>query len=425
MKNEIFSFIMNSKFGRKKFEYYLFYIPNFIKRYLGIYPTMQGKEIKMIKKVLRTRQWNMGYGKNLMHEKLENSFAQYVGTTYAVAFGTGGVAIQSLLRSLNLPIYSEVMHQVDTCSATPQSIINANLSPRFIDIDASSLMLSESDISKKFTKNTTVIFGTHMWGYPENVAMLKKLSVEHNCYFIEDCCLALGTKYDGKIVGSLGTAGVFSFGSTKPIQAGEGGMIVTNDENLANELKSQRNWGENHLYNFDNDVSKISSNGRMSEVVAAIAYEQLKNYPKRLNRIQENVHNFFDEIKDEESIIVDIGQESAIDNSTFSQVRIMINNPKIKKNILRENLKSKGIPNFHANFQPLTNLSLFKNKTLRKNLPREINSIIDLNQSEEYSIAHRVYDYTGIGLFRFNFESKLRANGLAKNIKKILRDQLK
>ena len=425
MKNDIFSFILNSKFGRKRFEYFLYHIPNFIKRYLGVYPTIQGKEIKMIKKVLRTRQWNMGYGKNLMHEKLENSFAQYVGTSYAVTFGTGGIAIQSLLRSLNLPIYSEVLHQVDTCSATPQSIINANLAPRFVDIDESNLMMSESEISKKLTNNTSVIFGTHMWGYSENIAMLKKLSVKYNCYLIEDCCLALGTKYDGKMVGSLGTAGVFSFGSTKPIQAGEGGIIVTNDENLALELKSQRNWGERHLNNGDNDVHKISSNGRMSEVVAAIAYEQLKHYPKRLKRIQENVHKFFIDFKNEENVIVDIGHESIIENNTFSQVRILIRNPKIKKNILRENLNSIGIPNFHANFQPLTNLSLFKNKPLRSNLPREINSIIDLNQSEEYIIAQRVYNDIGIGLFRFNFESNIRANGLAKNIKKILREQLK
>lgn len=211
------------------------------------YPRIMGNEVKAVKKVLETPYWNMSSGRGLVHEGLEEEFAKYVGCKYAVAVNTGGMAIQMVLRALGIKPGDEVIHQIDTCVADPFAVINAGAIPIFADIDKSTFMLSGESVESLISDKTKAIKPVHIWGNPENMDMILKIAREYNLHVIEDCCLALGAKYKGKMVGSIGDAGVFSFGCLKPVQAGEGGMITTNSESLAKELRTIRSHQPAHL----------------------------------------------------------------------------------------------------------------------------------------------------------------------------------
>ena len=110
------------------------------------FPSMLNNEIKAVKKVLISPEWNMGYGKNLVHHRLEDEFAKYIGTNYAVVVNTGGMAIQMVLRAIGIKPGDEIVHQVDTCVATSFAIINAGGTPVFSDISLESFMLSKNSL---------------------------------------------------------------------------------------------------------------------------------------------------------------------------------------------------------------------------------------------------------------------------------------
>jgi dTDP-4-amino-4,6-dideoxygalactose transaminase len=142
----------------------------------------------------------------------------------------------------------EVLHQVDTCVANAFAVFAAGGTPIFVDINKDDFMLSMSSVLDQITAHTKVIMPVHMWGNPEKMSQVTDVARKHNLYSLEDACLAFGAELDGRKAGSIADAGVFSFGSLKPIQAGEGGMIVTNDEALARELRTMRNWGDRRIW---------------------------------------------------------------------------------------------------------------------------------------------------------------------------------
>ena len=122
-----------------------------------------------MEKVLKSSQWNMAYGRNLSHEYLEAEFCEYIGVPNAVAVGSGGLALQMSMRALGLKPGNEVIHQVDTCSASAQSVMNAGLNPVFSDISRDTLMFDFNDLQGLINPNTKAIMPTHMWGNCENI----------------------------------------------------------------------------------------------------------------------------------------------------------------------------------------------------------------------------------------------------------------
>ncbi|MGH8308327.1 MAG: DegT/DnrJ/EryC1/StrS family aminotransferase, partial [Steroidobacteraceae bacterium] len=204
---------------------------------LGIYPRPLANELGAVADVLRGSQWNMAYGKGLVHERLEHAFADYVGAGHAIAVNTGGMALQMSIRALGLKPGDEIIHQVDTCAASALAVVNAGCTPFFADISADTFMLSMPDARAAIGSATKAIIATHMWGSVEDLDAIADLQRQYGLRVIEDACLALGATHRGRRVGAFGDVGVFSFGCLKPIQTGEGGMIVTDDEALARRAR--------------------------------------------------------------------------------------------------------------------------------------------------------------------------------------------
>src|SRR6185436_17733661 len=132
-------------------------------------PHVAGNEMKRVAEVLASPGWNMSYGKGLIHERLEEKFAGYIGVRHAVAVNTGGMAIQMALRALGLRPGDEVMHQADTCMANAFAVINAFAAPVFADISPGTFMLDIEDAGRKVSPQTKVVMPIHMWGNPDDM----------------------------------------------------------------------------------------------------------------------------------------------------------------------------------------------------------------------------------------------------------------
>jgi dTDP-4-amino-4,6-dideoxygalactose transaminase len=392
--------------------------PNSFKRYVGVFPVQLSNERKLLRRVLHSGDWNMSYGRHPIHVELENEFASYIGTAEAVAVSGGGAGIQMALRALGLDRNSEVLMQVDTCSAVPMAALNAQTIPRFYDADVNTFHSNRSSIDKQINSNSKAIIGTHLWGNSDCVESLLDVCATNNLYFIEDACLALGTKITGAMAGSFGKVGVFSFGSTKPIQAGEGGMLVTNDRDLARELRSMRHWGERTKDYGYRDVQNLSWNGRISEFSAAVALGQLKGYPILLEKIREHVKIFAEFLHNETpDIELNFGNSLKLSDSSFTQAVLTLKNssPK-KKSDLMSHLNILGITAFHANFEPIPTLSLFKSQNWTKWVNgKNLGSNLEIDKNEFHN-AFDIFSYRGIGIARKNFQSKFMLKRLIKGI---------
>lgn len=390
----------------------------YLPRQLGVYPRPLAGELAAVAAVLKSSQWNMTYGRGLEHERLESDFAEYVGVHHAVAVNTGGMALQMSMRALGLGPGDEVVHQVDTCSATAFAVMNAGCNPLFADLSERTFMLSPSHVQEVLGPNTKAIIATHMWGNPEDLDTILGLKEEHGLVIIEDACLALGAAYRGRRAGSLGDVGVFSFGCIKPIQAGEGGMIVTNDDAMARELRSMRHWGDRSIEFGTRDTIHLSWNGRMSEILAAVVREQLKGYPAHLRALRDAVRDFEAFLPTIDGLTPVHGAASTSADPSFAQVVLRLDEARFgcSKRHLMDELTRQGIRVWHANFEPISSLTFFKQNTWRRWITKGDLERLGSNYAGHCPVARSVYDSTGIGLGQSNFLS----TGNLKHLKRQL-----
>lgn len=168
--------------------------------------------------------------------KLENEFKKYHDTKYAVAFSSGRAALYYALKSLRLAEGDEVLTQALTCVAVPNSIIWARLKPVYVDIDTATFNLDPQDLEKKITKKTKVVIIQHTFGIPGPIKEVLEIAKKYNLIVVEDCAHALGAVYNGRKVGSWGDVAIFSFGRDKMISSVFGGMIITNNIKIYQNL---------------------------------------------------------------------------------------------------------------------------------------------------------------------------------------------
>ncbi len=384
-----------------------------IKYFVEIYPRILGNEVKEVKKVLNGWQWNSTYGKNLQHEHLEKNFSSYIGVENGIATGSGGVGIQLALRALNLPSGSEVLIQIDTCYAAAMAVLNSGLVPIFCDSNPKSFLIDIEKLQLKISARTKVIIATHMWGSSEDVIGLATFAKKNNLILIEDACLALGSEINKQKIGSFSDLSIFSFGSSKPLQAGEGGMVLTNNNMLAKEIKSLRNWGERTFDFDDKDVKHISWNGRMPETTAAVVNEQLRNYPKFLEKYKKNISGALELLQNGSNFNIMTGIGTRFE-SNLIQVNLRITDSnRLNKVKTMKILRDKGLQVFHANFVPLYEYSVFNSGSYLEYIKCSLSKGLD---KFDFPGASEIYQNLGIGLNRINFLTEKRAIASVKKI---------
>lgn len=221
-----------------------------------------------IDEALTTGQLTLGkFGR-----ELEERFAAYAGTRYAAAVSSGTSAIEIPLRVLDVT-GKEVLVPANTFFATAAAVVHAGGVPRFVDCDPESMAVSPADVERQIGPNTAGLIVVHVGGLvTPDIEALRQLCDARSIWLFEDAAHAHGSAHGGKGAGTFGVAGSFSFYPTKVMAAGEGGMIVTDDERIYQEALIYRDQGKASF--TQNAHTRMGSNWRMSEVHAAIALQQ-------------------------------------------------------------------------------------------------------------------------------------------------------
>jgi len=221
-------------------------------------------------------------GKNFLGgEKIrefEDLFAKYHGTKYAIVFNSATAALHAAVVACGVQPGEEVITTPYTFTSTATSALMANAIPVFADIKEDTFNIDPEAIEKKISPLTKAITPVHLFGNSADMDEINEIAKKHNLKVIEDCAQAPGAKYKGKLVGTLGDCGIFSFTENKNITSGEGGMLITDDEEIAEISRLVRNHGEAVVSGQKRSYNStiLGWNYRMTEVDAAIGIEQFK-----------------------------------------------------------------------------------------------------------------------------------------------------
>lgn len=248
------------------------------------WPVFDDREVKALLSVLESGLWGVGGQRK---KEFEERFAAYQHAKYGVAVTSGTAALEVSLRALGIGCGDEVILPAYTFMATAIAVLYVNAIPIFADIDPETYTIDPKSIESLISNKTRAIMPVHIGGRPADMDSITSIARREGLHIIEDACQAWGAEWRGRRVGAIGDIGAFSFQSSKNITSGEGGIIVTNDEDLYIKAWSLHNcgrlpdraWYEHYL---------PGSNYRMTEFQAAILLTQMERFDEQTERRIEN-----------------------------------------------------------------------------------------------------------------------------------------
>lgn len=237
------------------------------------WPVYDEREERLLLEVLHSGQWGELQGSKTL--AFQQRFAAYQGARFGVCVPNGTLALQMALHALGVGPGDEVITSPYTFVATANAALALGAVPVFADIDPGTFNLDAEQAAALVTDRTRVILPVHIGGRPADLDALAEVAARHDLPVLEDACQAWGAEWRGRRVGAIGAAGAFSFQSSKNITAGEGGIVVTNDADLAERLWSLHNVGRvrGGLW-YHHEV--LGWNLRMTEWQAAVLLAQLE-----------------------------------------------------------------------------------------------------------------------------------------------------
>jgi dTDP-4-amino-4,6-dideoxygalactose transaminase len=266
---------------------------------------------------------------------LEKEVAAYVSTKHAIGVASGTDALHLALRAAGVKEGDEVITAPFTFVATAEAIAYCGATPVFVDIEPNTFNLDVSKLAKLINKKTKAILPVHLYGQSCQMDTLLPLAEKHGLSVIEDCAQAMGARFNGRQVGGFGLAGCFSFFPTKNIGCfGDGGMITTNDDSLAAEVRVLRGHGSRTTYHYD----IIGYNSRLDELHASILRVKLGIINSLIDKRRHNAAQYAGHLKDIEGIKLPAEMPGAL--HTYNQYTVRVKG----RNGLFEFLKSRGIP---------------------------------------------------------------------------------
>ncbi|USH00457.1 DegT/DnrJ/EryC1/StrS family aminotransferase [Thermococcus argininiproducens] len=243
-------------------------------------PLIGEEEINAVVSVLKSGM--LAHGKEV--EAFEKEFAHYLGAKHGIAVANGTAALDVALKALKIGPGDEVITTSFTFIASANSILFQGAMPVFADIDPKTFNLDPDEVLEKITDKTKAIVVVHLYGQPADMKSFREIADDYNLYLIEDCAQAHGAEFESQKVGTFGDIAAFSFYPTKNMTTGEGGMVVTNDDELARRVDLIRNHGQIKKYLHE----ELGYNLRMTNIAAAIGRGQLKKLDEWNSRRIEN-----------------------------------------------------------------------------------------------------------------------------------------
>lgn len=220
----------------------------------------------------------------------EERFADYVGVKYAVATVNGTSALHTALLALGIGAGDEVITTPFSFIASSNAILYVGARPVFVDIDPETYNLDPNELAEKITNRTKAILVVHLYGHPCEMDPILEIARDHKLFVIEDTAQAHGAEYKGRKVGSFGDVAAFSFYATKNMTTGEGGMLVTNDKNVAEKARLIINHGQLSKY----EHVMLGYNYLFNDILASLGLVQLKKLDM-LNEIRIRNAEYYNE----------------------------------------------------------------------------------------------------------------------------------
>jgi perosamine synthetase len=294
-----------------------------------------------------------------MVTRLETLFAQRFGVKYAISFVNGTATMHAALEAMGIGPGDEVIVPPLTMSATTFAVLQANATPVFADVDPDTYQICVKSVASRITKNTKAVIPVALYGLAPDMPALHALCGPRKIRVIEDNAECFLGEYNGKIVGSESDCASFSFQSSKHVTSGEGGMLVTNDLDLAEKVRRVNSLGYagvgatkvkiNRLDIQNPDYSRhvcMGWNYRMPELCAAVALAQMENIDWLVNRRIE-VGELFNSVAEGSSVLKPQHNPPGYKNSYWTWVA-EINRPEIKWHEFRDRFLSFGGDSVYA-----------------------------------------------------------------------------
>lgn len=249
------------------------------------WPIFDEREIRAVEDVVRSGVWGLSGSKI---PEFQEKFASYVQAKYGICTANGTVSLIVALRAAGVGLNDEVVVPPYTFIATASSVVEVGAKPVFADIDPGTLCLDPDAFEAAITPRTKAVIPVHLGGHPADMDRIMSIAEKHNIVVIEDAAHAHGSEWNGKRVGAIGHMGSFSFQSSKNLNSGEGGIVVTNHEKYADLCFSFHNcgrvrdgqWYEHHV---------LGQNFRMTEFQAAILLAQMERLDEQTEKREKNV----------------------------------------------------------------------------------------------------------------------------------------
>ena len=275
-----------------------------MKRIFVAQPRLAGNEQKYVLDCLETN-WISSIGKYI--GAFEEAFAKFCGVKHAIATNNGTTALHLALVALNLKHGDEVIIPTVTYIATANAVRYCGATPVLVDVCPETMNINPKDIERRITSKTRGIIPVHLYGHPADMHSINEIAKRHNLWVVEDAAEAHGAEVLGVKVGGLSTCATFSFFGNKIITTGEGGMVTTNDDDLAAKLRLFRGQGmdPNRRYWF----LVVGYNYRMTNIQAAIGVAQMEEIEKALSDRKKIAAWYDDALADlQEKIILPVQQ---------------------------------------------------------------------------------------------------------------------
>jgi dTDP-4-amino-4,6-dideoxygalactose transaminase len=326
------------------------------------WPVFDQSEVNAVAAVIQSGRWgNPDCGDEVA--RFESEFAAYCGSKYAITCVNGSVSLRLALIACGVKPGDEVIVPPYTFITTASSVIECNCVPVFVDIDPETYNISPAAIEAAITERTRVIIPVHFGGLACDMEAIMDIAARHGLKVIEDAAHGHGAEYKGKKLGSIGDVGSFSFQSSKNLTSGEGGIVITDDDELFAMMHSLRNVGRiegGAWYDHYNP----GCNYRITQMQAVLLSEQLKRLEEQTRRRNENGLYLNSLLAGVEGITpLQRGEEITLhgyhiyifkyDASKFGG---------LPKNTFAEMLAAEGVPSFKGYPHPLYKQPLFQNK---------------------------------------------------------------
>ena len=260
-------------------------------------PDLTEREVELVTQVLRSPQLSGGP----FLERFERGIADYTGAKWAVGVSNGTCGLHLAVAALGIGDGDEVITTPFSFVASANCILYERARPIFVDIEPHTLNMDVGLIEAAITPHTKAILAVHVFGHPCEIDEIRAIADRRGLSLIEDACEALGAECNGRKVGTFGDCAVFAFYPNKQMTTGEGGMLVTNSDELAEVVRSQRNQGRDRAGTWLQHV-RLGYNYRLDELSAALGVAQLERLDELISKRARVADLYTERLRDREGI---------------------------------------------------------------------------------------------------------------------------